>query len=155
MPVDTRPRTPLISFCTIQLRTLCAAHSLATLCLFTTFGPNPGELPGFWGFMVFRHAPIPPSLGRGRINNNKSFGELARWGALLAPSAILCCFFPLISFIHSPFFLGLEAYYLIKIPRHVGSLNFHRGTCASSSCSLCPLLSTLKQTQPTVRFFSL
>ena len=48
-----------ISFCTIQLRTLCAAHSLATLCLFTTSGPDPGELPGFWGSMVFCHAPIP------------------------------------------------------------------------------------------------
>ena len=22
-------------------------------------GPDPGELPGFWGSMVFRHAPIP------------------------------------------------------------------------------------------------
>ena len=30
-PVDTRPRRPLISFCTVQLRTLYAAHSLATL----------------------------------------------------------------------------------------------------------------------------
>ena len=30
-PADTRPRTPLISFCTVQLRTLCAAHSLTTL----------------------------------------------------------------------------------------------------------------------------
>ena len=56
--MDTRPRTPLISFCTVQLRTLCTAHSLATLYLFTTTGPDPGELPGFWGFMVFRHAPI-------------------------------------------------------------------------------------------------
>ena len=58
-PVATRPGTPLISFCTVQLRTLCAAHSLATLCLFTTSGPDPGELPGFLGSMVFRHAPIP------------------------------------------------------------------------------------------------
>ena len=31
-PANTRPRTPLISFCTVQLRTLCAAHSLTTLC---------------------------------------------------------------------------------------------------------------------------
>ena len=52
-------RTPLISFCAVQLRTLCAAHSLATLFLFTTSGPDPGELLGFWGSMVFRHAPIP------------------------------------------------------------------------------------------------
>ena len=58
-PVNTRARTPLISFCTVQLRTLCAAHSLATLCLSTTPGPGPGELPGFWGSMVFRHTPIP------------------------------------------------------------------------------------------------
>ena len=56
---DTRLRTPLISFCTVHLRSVCAAHSLATLYLFTTFGPGPGELPGFWGSMVFRHAPIP------------------------------------------------------------------------------------------------
>ena len=49
---------------------LCAAHSLATLCLCTTSGPDPGELPGFWGSMVFRHAP--KSLGRGRVNNNNN-----------------------------------------------------------------------------------
>ena len=24
-----------------------------------TSGPDPEELPGFWGSMVFRHAPIP------------------------------------------------------------------------------------------------
>ena len=41
------------------LRTFCAAHSLATLCLSTTSALNPGELPGFWDSMVFRHAPIP------------------------------------------------------------------------------------------------
>ena len=44
-PGDTRPRTSLISFCTVQLWTHCAAHSLATFCLFTTTGPDPGELP--------------------------------------------------------------------------------------------------------------
>ena len=52
-------RTSLISFCTVQLQTLCAAHSLVTLCLSMTSGPDPGELLGFWGSMVFRHAPIP------------------------------------------------------------------------------------------------
>ena len=41
-PVDIRPRTPLISFCSVQLRTFCAARSLATSCLFTTSGPGPG-----------------------------------------------------------------------------------------------------------------
>ena len=58
-PADICPRTPLISFCTVQLRTLCAAHSLTTLCLCTTSGPDPGELPGFWGSMIILHAPIP------------------------------------------------------------------------------------------------
>ena len=58
-PVDTRPRTSLISFCTVQLQTLCVVHSLATLRLCTTSGPDPRELPGFWGSMVFRHTPIP------------------------------------------------------------------------------------------------
>ena len=67
-PVDTRFRTPLISFCTVHLRSVCVAHSLATLCLSTTSGPGPGELPGFWGSMVFRHAP---TLGRGRVTNNR------------------------------------------------------------------------------------
>ena len=41
----------------------------ATLFLFTTSGPGPGELPGFWGSMVFRHAPIP-SKGSCYNNNN-------------------------------------------------------------------------------------
>ena len=67
-PVDTRPRTSLISFCTVQLRTLCAAHFLATLCLFTTSGPDPGEFPGFWGSAVFRHAPIP---WKGSVNQQQ------------------------------------------------------------------------------------
>ena len=45
-PADTRPRTPPISFCTVQLRTFCAARSLAILCLFTTSGPDHEKLPG-------------------------------------------------------------------------------------------------------------
>ena len=36
-----------------------ATDSLATLCLFMTSGPDIGELPGFWGTMIFCHAPIP------------------------------------------------------------------------------------------------
>ena len=58
-PADTRPWTPLILFCTVQLGTLCAAHSLATFCLSTTSAPGCGKLAGFLGSMVFRHAPIP------------------------------------------------------------------------------------------------
>ena len=65
-PADTRPRAPLISFCTVQLRTLFSARSLATLCLFTTSGLGPGKFPGFWGSMVFRNAPIP----RKKSSNN-------------------------------------------------------------------------------------
>ena len=60
----------LISFYTVQLRTLCVAHSLATLCFFMTSGPDAGELSGFWGSMVFRHAPIS---GKGSGNNNNNY----------------------------------------------------------------------------------
>ena len=51
----------------LELRTLCVARSLATLCLFATSGPGFGEFPGFWGSMVFRHAHIPR---KGSGNNN-------------------------------------------------------------------------------------
>ena len=71
VPADMRPRTPLISFCTVQLRTLCATRSLATLCLFTTSSPGHGELPVFWGSVVFRHAPIPRKRSNNNNNNNK------------------------------------------------------------------------------------
>ena len=61
-----RIENPLCSACghlsedTSHLILHCpATGSLATLYLFTTSGPDVGELPGFWGFMVFRHAPIP------------------------------------------------------------------------------------------------
>ena len=37
-PADTRPRTLLILFCNVQLRTVCASCSLVTLYLFTTSG---------------------------------------------------------------------------------------------------------------------
>ena len=37
-----RLRTPLISFCTVQLRTLCVAHSLTIFCISTTSVPGPG-----------------------------------------------------------------------------------------------------------------
>ena len=65
-PVDTSPRTSLISFYTVQLQTLCTTHSLVTLCLLTSC-LGLGKLPGFWGFMVFCHAPI---AGKGLGNNN-------------------------------------------------------------------------------------
>ena len=88
------------------------------------------------------------------LPENDAADELARRGTLLAPSAIPCSLSRLISY---PLlsFLGLEAYCLIEIPRHTGSLDFHRGTCASSSRSLCALLSTLQRTQLTVKLLSL
>ena len=39
-----------------------------------------------------------------------------------------------------------------QILRHTGSLDFHRGTCAPSSRSLCPLSSSLQWTQPSFKF---
>ena len=60
-----------LSFCTVQQRTFCAAHSLVIFCLSTTSGPGPGELPGFWGSMVFRHAPIPRKVSGNNNNNSK------------------------------------------------------------------------------------
>ena len=87
-PADTRPKTPLISFCTIQLRTICAAHSLATLCLCATSGPGPGHFPA-------SGAPCPhPSKGVGQqqqhINMLKKFKHFFShstfWGS---PNAVL------------------------------------------------------------------
>ena len=74
-PADIRPRTPLISFCTVQLRTLCAAHSLTTLCLSTTSDPVPGKLPGFWGSMIILHAPIPRKVS----SNINTIDTVMQW----------------------------------------------------------------------------
>ena len=41
--------------------------ALWQFCVSTTSGLGPGELPGFWGSMVFCHAPIPR---KGSGNNN-------------------------------------------------------------------------------------
>ena len=70
---DTRPRAPLISFRTVQLRTLCAAPSLAIFCLSTTPDSGPRELLGFCGWMVFHHAII----FRKESGNNNSKIEIA------------------------------------------------------------------------------
>ena len=56
-PADTRPKTPLISFCTLQLRPFCAARFLTTLY----------DLQSLWelfGSMDFIHAPF---IGKDRI----------------------------------------------------------------------------------------
>ena len=73
--MNTRHRTPPFSFCAVQLRTLCAAHSSASLCLSTIFDLDPGELPGFWGSMVFHHAPIPRK-GSGKQQQTVKFTRL-------------------------------------------------------------------------------
>ena len=46
------------------------------------------------------------------------------------------------------YFLGLEAYCIIRILQQIGSLDFHRGTCAFTSCWLCSLSPLLQRTQP-------
>ena len=46
-----------------------ATDSLATLYLFTTSGPDPGELLSFWAPWS---SAMLPSLGRGRVNNNNN-----------------------------------------------------------------------------------
>ena len=83
-PVDTSPRTLLISFCTVQLRALCTAHSLATLCLSMTSGPDPGELLGFWGSMVFRHVPIPRK-GSGKQQQQQGYPAGVQFLAMILP----------------------------------------------------------------------
>ena len=80
----------------------CATtDSLATLCFSTTSGPDPGELSGFWGSMVFRHAPIHRK-GSGNQQQQKlsdydailvtrrvKFLELGKWntGFIFIPKA--------------------------------------------------------------------
>ena len=80
---------------------------------------------------------------------NDAADKLTRRGALLAPSAIPCSLSPLIFRIYSCLFSNWRR------TGHIGSLDFHRGACAPSSCSLCSLSSTLQRTQPSVRFLSL
>ena len=49
------------------------------------------------------------------LPGNDTADELARQGALLAPSAIPCSLCPVISRIHSRLYLGLKAYCLLKV----------------------------------------
>ena len=84
------------------------------------------------------------------LPGNDAADELARRGALLVSSAIPCSLSCLIFRIHPHLFFRLEAYCLVKILRPTGSLDFHRGTCAPLSRSLCSISSMLQRTQPTV-----
>ena len=43
-------------------------------CLFTTSGPDPEKLPGFWGSMVSRHAPIP-RMGSGKQQQQQLYTD--------------------------------------------------------------------------------
>ena len=78
---------------------------------------------------------------------------LARRGELLVLPAIPCSVFPLTSRIHSSRFSsgGVLPH---RILRPTGSLDIHRGACASSSRSLCALPSSLQLTQPFVKLIS-
>ena len=57
-PADTCPRTSLISFCTVQLRTLCAARSLATLSLGDLWS-SPWGVARLLGIHGLRPCPHP------------------------------------------------------------------------------------------------
>ena len=88
------------------------------------------------------------------LPGNDAADKLARRGALLAPSAIPCSVSPLTSRIHSCLFSDWRCTASSKFV-DTGSPDFHRGTCAPSSCSLCSLSSSLQRTQLTVKFLSL
>ena len=92
--------------------------------------------------------------GHSFLSENEAADELARRRALLAPSAIPFRFFPFISRIYSRLFYDWRRTVSSKFLTH-RFLDFHRGTCAPSSCSLYSLSSTLQRTQPTVKFLSL
>ena len=92
--------------------------------------------------------------GHSFLPGNDAGDELARRGALLVPSAISCSLSPLISRIHSRLISDRRRTVLSKFFKHSGSLDFHRGICTPSSCSLCPLSSLLQRTQPSFRFLS-
>ena len=66
-PVDTRPRTALISFCTVQIGLLVPLTlwrlSVSLRPLFQTLGSFPAS-GAPWS------SAMPPFLGRGRVNNN-------------------------------------------------------------------------------------
>ena len=74
-PVDTRPRTPLISFCTVQLRTLrrCLfGDSVFLRPLVQTLGSCPAS-GAPWS------SAMPPSLGRGRVTNSSNTCKISNF----------------------------------------------------------------------------
>ena len=88
-PADTRTRIPLISFCTVQLCTLCAAHPLATLYLSTISGPDPGELADTgapWS------SAMSSSLGRGSGNQQQQHIVSISVSNKITALIIVCCY---------------------------------------------------------------
>ena len=141
----------LFSFPIIWL-SFCSRHPVLSL-IFPLISNSVADLAGTVFSLLFYQATMGP---RTLISTGKRRG----WWAGQTGSAICALRNPLYSlssYISYPFssYLGLEAYCLIEILWHTGSLDFHRGTCASSSCSLCPLSFTLQPTQPSFWFLSL
>ena len=127
-------------------------HPVLSL-IFPLISNSVADLAGTVFSLLFYQATMDP---RTLISTGKRRG----WWAGQTGSAICALRNPLYSlssYLSYPLssYLGLEAYCLIEILWHTGSLDFHRGTCASSSCLLCPLSSTLQRTQPSFRFLSL
>ena len=69
-------RTPLISFRTVQLWTLCTAHALATLC--ASLRPLIQALESFPAFGDPWFSAKPPSLGRGWVINNNNMRKVCQ-----------------------------------------------------------------------------
>ena len=84
--------------------------------------------------------------GHSFLPGNDASDELARRGALLAPSAIPCSLFPLISRIYSPLFSDWRRSVSSKFfDAQVPSISTGE-LVLLSSCSLCPLSSTATST---------
>ena len=77
-PVAIRPKTSLISFYTVLLRTLCVARFLAIPFLATNSGPSLGKLPGFMNSMVSCHALPFIERGSGNHDNKNNLDKIAK-----------------------------------------------------------------------------
>ena len=116
--------------------------------------------PSFYLILSGRNCPLSPTLLLGYNQSadtcfSRGTTRLMSWPdteRYLPPlqSLVVSLLWSLVSS-----FLGLEEYCRLEILRHAGSLDFHRGSCATSSRSLCSLSPTLQRTQRSVRFLSL
>ena len=89
------------------------------------------------------------------LPGNDKADELVKRGALLAPSAIPCSLYLLLSLVSTLVFSRTGGVLSHRSSLTHRSIDFHRGTCAPSSCSLYPLSSLLQWTQPSFRFLPL